>query len=238
MAGQSPSELAQQIDVDRLLAQVGEHDSRVQRDETLIRTLQGRMVADEARIANHETRITALEVPIPLVMALPAGPVDGQLAIFRTSNPPYVDWLLQYRTAYFALDGYGWVVMGGGLLTSTVLGGSVTASLTYVVPPTTAGPDLIAPLDGIYTVDHGCEVTNNAAGGGGAMSYQIGAAAATDTERAIAYSPIANAPMSTSLRLAKTLVAGTVLSTRIRAASAGTATIAKRSLSLRPARLR
>jgi hypothetical protein len=174
-------------------------------------------------------------LPPALVTQLPANPSDGDEVYF--ANPGLPTWHLRFNLAFHNADGYGWEYVGGAPYHNFVATSSTATILTLGVP-TPTGPTLTAPLSGTYFVDIGAEISNSAAGSGGAMSYSIGAAAALEGDRVIAYSTVATAPVTGMNRRTKTLVAGDVLDGKIRAAVSGTATIAQRWMSLTPRRLK
>lgn len=179
MPGQSFSELAQQIDVDRLQSQTADQDSRLDRDEVLIRQLQGSLKAALARIA-------VLETPIPVVTALPVAPVDNQRVVYR--NPTaigtgqYGDFLCRYSSAYHTFDGYGWVVLGGApwYVQSGTAQRQLVNQTTYVNLPTDPQSFTLL-LAGIYDVRVTAQIGVSAAGLWSAwVSYAVGATVASD----------------------------------------------------------
>ena len=202
----------------------------VDRNSILIRELQGKNNALAAQVA-------ALQALIPSsVTVLPIAPIDGQEVFYNFGTTGM--WRLRYSAALNALDGYGWVYLGGAPAEAVGTGGDVTTSTAYITPPTNPGPNVAVPLSGLYLVDSSVEITNNTVDRGGAMSYAIGAAAASDVDRCIGYVPIASGIMSVATRRPKTLVGGDVIAAAIRAVGAGSATLANRYIGLRPQRVK
>jgi hypothetical protein len=183
---------------------------------------------DTEAVSSYPTGLVAISSP-DLVAVLPASPVNGQEVYYLADAANGIVWHLRYRAD--SPLAYKWEVLGGSSL-SALGGGGSTASTAFSVPATLVS--VTVPLSGIYQIEHGSEILNATAGSGGAMSYAVGAAAPLETDRAIIYSPTANAPLTTVVRRQKTLAAGTVLAARIRSALSGTSTFTGMFLNVMP----
>jgi hypothetical protein len=170
-----------------------------------------------------------------VVSSLPVAPVDGQECFFLADAANGVVWALKYRAA--SASAFKWEFIGGPPLSAIIATSESTASITYVAL-TTAGPTVTAPLAGDYAVLAMYEGISSVAANGFAMSYQIGATAASDGDRAVGYSAVASGPVVIAHELPKLgIAAATAFSARYRAVTGGTATFVRRQLFLRPIRV-
>lgn len=114
----------------------------------------------------------------PLVLALPATPVDGQQISYVADAVNGVIWNLRYRAA--SESAHKWEFVGGGRLFAEVATSEATASGVYV-NLATVGPSITLPLAGDYMVDHGARITTaQIEPWAGFMSFAVGGTAATD----------------------------------------------------------
>lgn len=121
-------------------------------------------------------------VSIPFVIALPAGPVDGQEVYFVADALNGVIWHLKYRQA--DPSAYKWQYVGGSELENVVLTGEWLQSATYAIL-TTPGPNVTVPLAGDYDVTLGASSFANTGSADAAMSFQTGGTAAIDADRTV-----------------------------------------------------
>lgn len=120
---------------------------------------------------------------VPVVTALPGTPYDGQEIRFLADSTNGVVWHLKYRAG--SASAYKWEFLGGGRLTDNIVTQQGTNSAAYV-GLATAGPSVTVPLAGDFLVEIGAQVdVGNILGGVAAMSYDIGANAASDNDRII-----------------------------------------------------
>lgn len=179
---------------------------------------------------------------VPVVTVLPSNPVDGDWCIFRTSQPPYTDWLLRYFTAYHALDGHGWVFLGGSDIFSGPIdlgsaGNKQTTSTAYVLTGGVSNSFTI-PVPGIYDITAQALVIGPGSLNGCLYSYAIGAVAASDAWACSFTIGSSGASLMRTYR--HTITVGNVaVSDRFRITGGAAAGIVNtRSLSARPVRLK
>lgn len=111
--------------------------------------------------------------------SLPGSPQDGQLFVYVADDTNGVEWLFKYHTSSTK-----WRFIGGPPLFSEITTSESTSSTSYV-NLTTTGPAITLPLAADYDVETGFTGSggNNV---GGIMSYDIGATAAVDADKASA----------------------------------------------------
>lgn len=116
----------------------------------------------------------------PLVTTLPASPADGQECYFVADSANGVIWHLRYRAA--ATGSFKWEFVGGpGLYAEGVGQQTVAGTGAYVDLP--GGPAVTLPLAGDYDITIGTKDLGSTGNGQAAyMSYQIGAAVASDND--------------------------------------------------------
>lgn len=118
-------------------------------------------------------------VDFGLVTALPGSPSDGDYCTLTDSlSAGTYQWRFQYVSARSTNK---WVFIGGPPLEAEVATAESTSSTSFTDLATT-GPAVTLPVAGDYFVDHGTYMDGSAGGVGGAMSYAIGATAASDND--------------------------------------------------------
>lgn len=176
----------------------------------------------------------------PLVTVLPVTPTDGQ-EVYFTPGANLGAWHLRYNAALNALDGYGWVFLGGAPLYNAVDAPENTSTSANYVDLTTVGPQVTVPLAGYYRITGGAYVgTATTVGSGGRMAIKLGAAAIADSETVMFLStPAAAANASQGSReMRKTLAANDVLKAQYKALIAATVQFAYRWLEATPERVK
>ena len=96
-----------------------------------------------------QTPPSAFGTNIPVVTALPGGPVDGQEVILVDSlTLPTYQWRMRYMASI--TDANKWVYVGGAPLSTSIVTDLSTGSTTYV--DISGAPSLSVPRAGIYQV--------------------------------------------------------------------------------------
>lgn len=130
-----------------------------------------------SKIVNQNDGLKPFWTP-PVVTQLPSQATVGDQVIYAADATNGVYWHLQY-------DGFGtypWKFIGGSPLFSFVATSESRSTASYG-DLTTSGPSVSLPVPGDYMISHGCGMaTANVTQVGAAMSYQIGASAATEAE--------------------------------------------------------
>jgi hypothetical protein len=162
-----------------------------------------------------------------LVSALPANPVDGQEVYLQTVAGV---WHLRYRAAASQ-----WDVVGGAPLFA--IGGSMSTSSTVAVALTN-GPAITVPVSGVYNVDLGCFVQQNAAGlSGPFVSARVGSGGtAMATAQFIGQAQFDGASIYATSQW--TLAAGNVVSVFVATSGAAGVSVSYSAASLRLAPVR
>lgn len=157
------------------------------------------------------------------VTALPGSPEDGDQIIFMDSlTAPTYAWLFRYIAAKSSNK---WQFIGGPEMSDAVTATESTTSASYVAL-TTAGPSVTVPVAGDYYVTIGHNGTG--AGNEGAMSYDIGASAATDADAIFDY-----AYSGGQIRKKKTGLTAVTLTAKYRSTN-GTPQFSQRFISILP----
>lgn len=198
--------------------------------------LQGATAFSQVLSASGAIGQTTVITPTPLASWPPASPADGQLAILElpTSYDPInakkIRWLFSYNSGDVC-----WDFLGGPPLYARVDTQEGTASTVYA-DLATVGPSITAPLKGDYEVAIGYRgATTNV---GCAMSFAVGAVAASDTDRCSIFgasatnnfgSPVANRT--------KSALALDAIVAKYKNEAAGTGTFGNRWMALTPVRL-
>ncbi len=168
------------------------------------------------------------------VTVLPSGTlINGTTCVYKADVTNGIYWELIY-------DGLGtlpWKKLGGPPLFSEVMTEQVTSSVAYTTLAT-AGPSITTPLKGDYDVSIEASMLNESAGTRSIhMSYQLGAAAASDDNAA--EGGIESAVRGRTHRAGRRhfeLAAGLSLAARYKT-SAGTAAFRRRRMWLDPVRV-
>jgi hypothetical protein len=180
-----------------------------------------------------QTPPAALAGNVPLLTALPASPVDGQEVILTDSlTAGTYQWRLRYVAGRASNR---WLFVGGPPVFAEIATQEGTASTSFVALAT-AGPSLVIPVAGDYTVDHGFAMHGSAGGAGGAMSYDIGGVAAVDADSAAAMQQAGTAVDERSVMFSRRKSLGAVtLTAKYRNWNvAGTVTFGKRWMRVWP----
>jgi hypothetical protein len=169
----------------------------------------------------------------------PAGPIDGQQAILElpSTYDPVGGKKIRWAFAFNSGDAV-WDFIGGPALYAEVQTSEGTASTVYAAL-TTAGPSIVLPRPGDYTVVHGAAMSASANGLVGYMSYDIGATGAVDADAASAGVGSATAVTIAAARAREKagLTAVTLTAKYKGANQPGTATFASRWLKVTPVRI-
>lgn len=127
-----------------------------------------------------------------------------------------------------------WYCTSGDPLQSFKVGGSTSASLTYVAPGT--AQEITLPFAGDYYVSLSANLANNTGGDGALASYTAGATAASDSW-AVGGANIVNVTSGRPYYLHTGLLAADKIAFRYRAFTGGTATCALQILNVLPLRV-
>jgi hypothetical protein len=93
---------------------------------------------------------------VPLVTVLPATAVEGDEVYFDANPGQGVIWHLRYDASIG--DGNKWEFLGGPPIQADVVAPSTTNSTTYADLAAGPGPSVVAPLKGVYNIDHGAQL--------------------------------------------------------------------------------
>lgn len=169
---------------------------------------------------------------VPIVLALPASPVDGQECILVDSlTAPTYSWRLRYVAAKASNR---WVFVGGAGASSEVIPLEQIVSTAYV-NCATIGPSFTVPVAGVYDIEVEGQGQANTAGNSAAMSYDLGATAAVDADAATYDCQNTNGVRSSAHGTKrKTLAAGTAIVTKYRSLAGASSWIASRRLTVTP----
>jgi hypothetical protein len=117
--------------------------------------------------------------------SLPASPVDGQVIDYLADATNGVVWRLRYRAA--SSSSYKWEFIGGAPLFKTIDTDEAFAAGATFVNPTTAGPDVTAPLNGdfLYLMTAGLYIAGQTAAGAIAIGLSVGGAAPVAKDQAL-----------------------------------------------------
>lgn len=136
----------------------------------------------KARMDNIEQGIAdahAGKTVIPVVTALPAGPVDGQQIAFLVDDTKGIVWHLRYRA--FKADGvtpnpsgFKWEFVGGPPMFGYQAAADSISNAAWADLPT-AGPEITCPLAGDYYCEWGARMYGSVA----AQSVHLGLKVAT-----------------------------------------------------------
>jgi hypothetical protein len=152
---------------------------------------------------------------------------DGDEVYLEVDATNGIQWHLRYVAA--DATSHKWRFLGGPGLYSLVATSETTSSATYVALAT-AGPAIALPRTGDYDIEEGARISANLAG---SMSYDAGAAAASDADRVMA---IQGESVSRPTR--KTGVSGSITAKYHAADGSTVTTFAERWLRLKPVRIR
>jgi hypothetical protein len=111
---------------------------------------------------------------VPLVTVLPATAVEGDEVYFDANPGQGVIWHLRYDASIG--DGNKWEFLGGPPIQADVVAPSTTNSTTYADLAAGPGPSVVAPLKGVYNIDHGAQLSTSSSVAGN-TAYQAYAAA-------------------------------------------------------------
>jgi hypothetical protein len=111
---------------------------------------------------------------VPLVSVLPATAVEGDEVYFDANPAQGVIWHLRYDASIG--DGNKWEFLGGAPIHTDVVASSTTNSTTFADLASGPGPSVVAPLKGLYNVEHGAQLTTSPSVAGN-TAYQAYAAA-------------------------------------------------------------
>lgn len=169
---------------------------------------------------------------------LPSDPVNGQQAVFVASNTEGVLWHLFYRADSPSL--YKWEWLGGSELRNKVTAlenftGAAPAG--YInLPGETVGPEVTTPLEGDYIVRIEALLDGAEEGTQTSAAPKIGGVAA-DFDNAIANYTDRYISAARTVRL-NGVNAGTLIRLQYHKASADTAHVGHRLISIRPVRVK
>jgi len=161
---------------------------------------------------------------------LPGSPTDGQVAILVDSvTLPTYQWMFRWNAGSSNTD--KWEFAGGTKAYAEITASESTASTTYVAL-TTAGPSFALPRAGVYLVEIGVYAAGSVVAIV-AMSYDIGATGAVDTDSVQANNTASTSAARTRLKTGLTAV---TLTAKYRV-STGTGTFANRWIAVTPVRV-
>lgn len=124
----------------------------------------------------------------PLVTALPASPLDGQRCTLQTAGmaalTPPLQWPLVGASGKWAPDGACVPLLSEVDAYTSLSGPDRSVSSTTYVALAVAGPIAVLPALGWFHIELSFSAYGNTAGQQCAMSYDIGATAAVDTDSA------------------------------------------------------
>lgn len=169
----------------------------------------------------------------PIVTQLPTQATVGDQVIYAADATNGVYWHLSYD----GIGTYPWKFIGGADLYSIVTTGESRSVASYAALAT-AGPSITLPLPGDYMVGIGCGVaTASASQVGSAMSFTVGATAASDTDAVWAQVVAPGFNVSVSKRVKKSGLSAVALVAQYKASSAVSVTWADRHMSVTPIRV-
>jgi len=173
--------------------------------------------------------------------SLPASPNDGDEYVLTDSlTAPTYAWRFKYVAGI--TDAYKWVCVGGSPMSGEVAAvGALPgpqASLYQDLTSGGAGPSLVLPRAGIYVIDHGF---GHVAGGGAnhaaMMSYDIGATAAVDADRAYSAATGTTQPVAGSVTRSRVKTFATALTLAAKYRTANTGSVENRWMKATPVRV-
>lgn len=171
----------------------------------------------------------------------PSSPSDGDIWMASGVDSNGVRWQFQYNAG--SASAYKWEFIGGAHMYAAVEADEATTSTTYVAL-TTAGPSITLARAGDWDVTISADLRNSTANDGAVMSYDIGGTAADDSwgiyQVGGSNSGGTSAPNINGVSRIKRhtgLAANTTLTAKYRAATAGTANINYRRMSVVPVRI-
>jgi hypothetical protein len=160
---------------------------------------------------------------------------DGDEVYLEVDSSNGVIWHLRYVAAEGT---YKWRFLGGPPLFSQVLTSEGTGSGSYTALAT-AGPSIALPRAGDYMVQHGAQISNGTDAQGGMMSYDIGAAAASNNDAIqVRGGGSGQAIASAARENRKTGLTTVTLTAKYLSPGTGTAVFANRFMCVRPVRIR
>lgn len=175
--------------------------------------------------------------PASAATALPTSPVDGQLTVLTDSlSAPTYTWLLRYNAS--SASSYKWEFVGGSPQSSAVTAAEATTTSGAFADLTTTGPSVTVAHSGDYEGVYSATFTKDAADG--IVQAVIGVGAFTTGELIQSVASIAAAGYygtSSAVARLNAVAANTELRMRYYQSTAGTLTVQKRALLIRPIRI-
>lgn len=214
--------------------------------------VDGEIVGDNLILTKHDaTTINAGNVRGPQGPAGPTGPA-GPVPSYVTSlpgSPSNGDEIYLVLSAALGLLGhfrynsgsaspYKWEAVGKQPeLFDEITAIESTANGAYVAL-TTAGPSIALPYAGDYMVEIGAHIQSDASGGGGNMSYDIGATGAVDADNITHFAAnTATVGFNASRARRKNALTAVTLTAKYNRTGAGNATFRSRWMKATPIRI-
>lgn len=173
---------------------------------------------------------------LPVLAALPAGPVDGQECYYLADSTAGVVWHLRYRAASPDAT-YRWEYVGGPPLSAEVLTDQSSTATAYA-DLATLGPDVTLPLAGWYDVELGAYGYSSSTPATNVyMSYAAGGTAASDNDAVLIGAAGFLAFSAYRRHRRGPFAAGTLLRAKYRASTAATWDAAQRRLHAWPVKV-
>jgi hypothetical protein len=180
-----------------------------------------------------------LQPTIPLLTALPATPVDGQIIAFQVDATNGVVWMFRYNAA--SASPLKWEFIGGSPYVSAVAAQDTITSTSYADAPTNPGPGLNMPAAFTNGGDYVVTITGQlipAVSQYVVMGAKFGAAALADDQAAITSGfSTAGSNFAQSRTMRRNLAAGQVLIKCQYGVSGGSATVLRREMLVTPVRV-
>lgn len=186
---------------------------------------------------NVSTAVTN-SVVITSGTVFPTAPADGNIFIYTADAVNRIRWAFVYNSSGTT---YKWEFIGGPPLSSEVATRESTASGSYTALAT-AGPSVVLPFAGDYTIAVECGADNNTNGGASMMSFDIGGTGAVDADMAsLAIGTGANTGSGAGVNVrrtkTKTGLTAVTLTAKYRAGGASTAGFQNRRIDVLPIRV-
>ena len=162
------------------------------------------------------------------VTSLPSSPQDEDEVVYEADASEGVYWHLKFD----ASESH-WGLVGGGWLEAVVETAESTASAGYT-DLATVGPSLTVPEDGTYDVEINSRIDGSVNNWSGAMSYDVGASAADDTDSAEEGGPATAIGSGHSIRRQASMSASDVFTSKYKNPAGGAPTFENRVIRIRP----